>query len=199
VLGYPDPDAAPEVGALRAALEALLSGPGSLPVSEGWPELTPERIDRALRERLLADSEARLSVRTLMLGEASTQRVPLREGEVPILDSVEIVERPHFPHFGLELTVSGPRLPPADVLRARVRGLLSGPSGAPVAERWGEITRSLVQRTLARGVLSEPAQQLGVVALRIGERVVERIPLAPGSVPVLDDGSLVVTRGGVSS
>lgn len=183
-LGYPDPDERPGTEVILAMMTTLLSGKDARPVREHWPALTAKRIDDALSSVQPHSASYRLSVRVLMIGERAVDQVPLGEGEVPILDGVQIRDRPYRPHFGLVLTLVATGAQPSDALRARIQASLSGPASVPVREAWSEITPRLLEGVLVRELA--PELRLSSVALRIGERGVDRIPLAPGDVPVLD-------------
>ncbi len=178
-LGYPDPDQRPDRQAVIAMLKTLLSGKDARPVRDRWPALTAARIDAALASAQPRDAIYRLSVRTLLVGERAVEQVPLGDGEVPILDGVQLRDCPFRPHFGL--VVSRPVSPDGE---RRIKALLSGPGSVPVRERWSEITPRLLDGLFAREL--PPALRPGSVTLRIAEQDRPFIPLEAGSVPVLD-------------
>jgi hypothetical protein len=179
-LGYADSDERPDPQTVIAMMMLLLSGRAARPVREQWRELTAQRIDDTLASAQPTGAGYRLSVRALILGESAVAHMPLGADEVPILDGVQIRERPFAPHFGLTLELAGPLTPPFE---RRIKDLLSGPASVPVQERWSELTARLVSGLLIRKL---PGLQLSSVTLRIGDRASDRIVLAPGSVPVLD-------------
>jgi hypothetical protein len=192
-LGYPDPDERPDPEVLIAMMKTLLSGRDGRPVREQWPALTAARIDDALAGTRAHGATHRLSVRVLMIGERAVEQVPLGEGEVPILDGIQLRERPFRPHFALDLeltSIGGAERPADEQLQRRIKTLLSGPGSVPVRERWSELTPRLVEGLLAREL--GPGLWPSSVGLRIGEHGVERIRVAPGDVPVLDTVALSI-------
>jgi hypothetical protein len=180
-LGYPDPDERPDTEVVLAMLTTLLSGVDARPARERWPALTAARIDAALASAQPRSATYQLTVRAIVVGERVVDRLPLGDGELAILDGVQLRDRPFHPHFRLALSVTGAA--PPDLL-ARLRARLSGPASLPVRDRWSELTPRLLEGVVAREL--GPGVRLVSLALRIGERGVERIALAPGDVPVLD-------------
>ncbi|KYG03834.1 hypothetical protein BE21_49870 [Sorangium cellulosum] len=204
-VAFPDPDDRPGAW-LSGALMALLSGPDAAPARERWPEITAARLD-ALFQRVPRAGEAfRLSTRRLMIGGRAVDRVPLADGELPIVDSLELSERVSMPHFGLqiELVWGGGDEGLMEALRARIQGMLSGPGAVPVAEGWTEITVPRVNGALegvappgagyrlSARMLTLVERRAGRAGARVVQRAVERVPLRPGDVPVLETLQIAV-------
>jgi hypothetical protein len=186
-LGYPDPDERPHPDLLTAMLMELLSGRDAKPVRDRWPALTAAGIDELLSRMRPHGETHRLSVQALMIGERAVEQVPLADGEVPILDGVQFLDRPFKPHFRLDLELrsdGGADSSVEERIRKRVMALFSGPSGVPVQERWSEITLRLLDTALAREL--RPDLRLFSKALWKGTKPVDRIALEPRDVPVLD-------------
>jgi hypothetical protein len=87
---YPDPDELPKFGWLRDHLHRLLSGLDSIPMRDGWTELTSQWIDTVLLDALV---ESRILLRTsaLLRGQRAVQQIPLSQGDVPELESLRLI------------------------------------------------------------------------------------------------------------
>lgn len=181
VLGYPDPDGRPEWATLNAMLMELFSGRDARPLREGWGELSPARMDKLIEEMQPHGTTFRLKVQALLVGEQAVSRLVLQEGELPILDGIQIEERPYWPHFGLQIAL--PMAPSDEAeLRRRIAELFSGPLSIPVKEQWSELSASLVAWTLKRVIGLDPS----TLDITVANRRVHRIRLEALDVPVLD-------------
>lgn len=87
------PSDLPNLGELRAQLMSQLSGPGSVPLqsNEPWSEITQAKISDLLQ----LDAQQRewsyvLSVQGLSVGQDEVDSIPIADGDVPILDRLEI-------------------------------------------------------------------------------------------------------------
>jgi hypothetical protein len=88
---YRDPDMLPGFGWIHGYLRGLLSGVGSIPMRDGWPELTSLRIDQVLSGALGAGSAISLRTRALLRGQRSVQRIPLSQGDASELESLRLI------------------------------------------------------------------------------------------------------------
>src|SRR5262249_41369305 len=129
---------------LQDYLTNKLSWWGSPAITRKWPEISGARLDEALAEMFPEDATYRLRTRHIIVGEREVDRVPLLPGEVPVVESVQIRERPFRPHFSI--VIDPKRAPAPDgELERRVRELLSGLGSTPVTQGWGEITIAQVR------------------------------------------------------
>jgi hypothetical protein len=87
---------------VNTRIQGMLSGPGAVPVAEGWTEITVPRVNGALEGVPPPGAGSRLSARMLTLVERragragarvvqrAVERVPLRPGDVPVLETLQI-------------------------------------------------------------------------------------------------------------
>jgi hypothetical protein len=181
-IGYADPDVY-EREQIQKDIMNLFPCCGASPVLRCWPEITAAQIDGVLPR----GDGYRVSARSIIVGDRAVERVPLKKGELPIVDSVQLRERGFGPHFSLGMNRAGEGSDPAigRELDNEIRRLLSGPESKLVKERWSEITLSLLHGLFARELPSH-ADALELSALLVGEESVERVELTKGDVPILD-------------